>query len=400
MKNFFKKLMSSKSQSKYFSETVQRVGKNNAGFSLVELIVVIAIMAILAAVAVIGVSIYIPKAQKAADEQTVSDIMDAFDLYYYSDPDGVTGGYVVLGPNGVVDADDFGAEVMEAVYGANWETAVKLQYADWKGVTSTVSYAGTSYHGNEKDLLKEVDRLTGALGSAVKEYNINLGTGFTDFLGGYGLDNSASEAEIGNAAVLYVAQQTAGNGDFIKETMVKHINANPANPDLNGAYNELQPKIGSAAALAAIYAYAEGFAQYCDQQDSTLDATKQFHEAADFDGTKNASDALQALTVAFGKLGQVGGAHLGAYLADNGPGEKDLDGYVEIMGTVNDNKDVVDDNLSADDCFTDGKVENILNGFASMGGMNVSTKDGEIAIMFVIEEGVPTFHTLPLDLIK
>ena len=81
MKNFFKKLMSSKSQSKYFSETVQRVGKNNAGFSLVELIVVIAIMAILAAVAVIGVSVYIPKAQKAADEQMVADIKTAVDLY-------------------------------------------------------------------------------------------------------------------------------------------------------------------------------------------------------------------------------------------------------------------------------------------------------------------------------
>lgn len=77
MKNFFKKLMSSKSQSKYFSETVQRVGKNNAGFSLVELIVVIAIMAILAAVAVIGVSIYIPKAQEAADKELMNVLGDA-----------------------------------------------------------------------------------------------------------------------------------------------------------------------------------------------------------------------------------------------------------------------------------------------------------------------------------
>lgn len=48
--------------------------KNNKGFSLVELIVVIAIMAILAAVAVIGVSVYIPKAQQAADDQLLHDI--------------------------------------------------------------------------------------------------------------------------------------------------------------------------------------------------------------------------------------------------------------------------------------------------------------------------------------
>ena len=48
--------------------------KNNKGFSLVELIVVIAIMAILAAVAVVGVSIYIPKAQRASDDQLIADI--------------------------------------------------------------------------------------------------------------------------------------------------------------------------------------------------------------------------------------------------------------------------------------------------------------------------------------
>ena len=80
MKTLFKKLLSSKTQSKHFSETVQRVGTNNAGFSLVELIVVIAIMAILATVAVIGVSVYIPKAQKAADEQMVHDLEQAINL--------------------------------------------------------------------------------------------------------------------------------------------------------------------------------------------------------------------------------------------------------------------------------------------------------------------------------
>ena len=53
--------------------------RNNKGFSLVELIVVIAIMAILAAVAVVGFSMYIPKAQKAADDQVISDINYIFD---------------------------------------------------------------------------------------------------------------------------------------------------------------------------------------------------------------------------------------------------------------------------------------------------------------------------------
>lgn len=51
--------------------------RNNKGFSLVELIVVIAIMAILASVAVVGVSFYIPKAQKAADDELLNVLTDA-----------------------------------------------------------------------------------------------------------------------------------------------------------------------------------------------------------------------------------------------------------------------------------------------------------------------------------
>ena len=47
--------------------------KNNKGFSLVELIVVIAIMAILAAVAVASYSIYIQKANDAADNEYKSN---------------------------------------------------------------------------------------------------------------------------------------------------------------------------------------------------------------------------------------------------------------------------------------------------------------------------------------
>ncbi len=51
--------------------------RNNKGFSLVELIVVIAIMAVLASVAVIGVSVYIPKAQEAADNELLNIMTDA-----------------------------------------------------------------------------------------------------------------------------------------------------------------------------------------------------------------------------------------------------------------------------------------------------------------------------------
>ena len=395
MKNFFKKLFCSNSMSKHFSETVQRIGKNNAGFSLVELIVVIAIMAILAAVAVIGLSAYIPKAQKAGDQQTINDVIDAFNLYYYGSNDDVMG-YVVLGSDGVVKVDDngVGAAAMEATFGASWED-VSLQYSGWKGESSQIDYANSSFAGKEDSLLGEVDRLTGALGSAVKDYQISLGDGFTEFLGGYGLDSNSSETEIGNAAVLYVAQNTAGKGDFIQETFENNLNQ--GNNFVNATYDDLVPEIGTAAALAAIYAYAEGFAQYCDSKDPTLDAVNKFHETADFKDTKNPTDAFTAISNAFGVLATIGEDYVPEYMAVDGPGMDNVAGYVGIMGTVDENKDVVDGNLSAEDCFTDGKVESLLNGYTAMGTMNVSTQDGQVAIVVVVNDGELTIHVTPIN---
>ena len=396
MKNFFKKLFCSDSMSKNFSETVQRIGKNNAGFSLVELIVVIAIMAILATVAVIGVSVYIPKAQKAGDQQTVNDVIDALNLYYYDQTNEDLQGYVILkqkGEKAVADAN--GAVAMEAMFGANWADSVSLQYADWKGETSQIAYANSSFAGKEDSLLNEVDRLTGALGSAVKECNATLGSGFTEFLGDYGLDNNSSSTEIGNAAVLYVAQNTADKGDVVQEIFKQNLNQ--GNQFVNETYDDLVPEIGTAAALAAIYAYAEGFAQYCDSKDPSLNAVDSFHETASFENTASSTDALTDITKAFGVLANIGAAYVPEYMAPDGPGMANVAGYVSIMGTVNDNKDVVDGNLSADDCFTDGTVESILNGYVAMGSMNVSTEDGQIAIVIIISNNEINIHVTPLN---
>ena len=166
MKTLFKKLLSSKTQSKHFSETVQRVGKNNAGFSLVELIVVIAIMAILATVAVIGVSVYIPKAQKAADEQLISDVIDALTLQYYQN-EGVGGGFVILTREGVVldasqKADEFGAAAMEAAFGVEWAQQAVLQY-EWNSNLSGSSV--TTIEANK--ILETATSLTGIAAAVV-----------------------------------------------------------------------------------------------------------------------------------------------------------------------------------------------------------------------------------------
>ncbi len=75
-----KDLLFSRSRKKYFSDTVVRVGKNNLGFSLVELIVVITIMAVLVAIAIPVLGVFIEKAKIANDKQAVADVMYAIDL--------------------------------------------------------------------------------------------------------------------------------------------------------------------------------------------------------------------------------------------------------------------------------------------------------------------------------
>jgi len=75
-----KEFLFSRSHKKHYSSAVVRMGKNNLGFSLVELIIVIAIMAILVAVAIPVLGIFIEKANVANDKQAVTDVMYAIDL--------------------------------------------------------------------------------------------------------------------------------------------------------------------------------------------------------------------------------------------------------------------------------------------------------------------------------
>ena len=69
-----------------------------------------------------------------------------------------------------------------------------------------------------------------------------------------------------------------------------------------------------------------------------------------------------------------------------------------MMDTVDQNKDLVSNNLNSADCFTDGKVENLLNGYAAMSNMSVSTQDGQVAIILTVDEnGNMQTHVAPLN---
>lgn len=75
-----KEFLFSRSHKKHYSSAVVRMGKNNLGFSLVELVIVIAIMAILVAVAIPVFGVFIQKAEKSNDQNVVKDIVYAIEL--------------------------------------------------------------------------------------------------------------------------------------------------------------------------------------------------------------------------------------------------------------------------------------------------------------------------------
>ena len=213
----------------------------NGGFSLVELIVVIAIMAILVGVAVPVYSSYIEKSQIAADTQLVDEVKHAMQIANAGQVL-TESAYVILSDvapsfeDGTISSEEL-ETILKATFGDDLGSLV-LKYDGWKGASPS-TYANTNYFGNEGSLLTEVDRLTGALGNAVKEYNIDLGENFSGFLEGYGLSKDSNETAIGNAAVLYVAQQTTGKEDFVKTTVESNIAAGGM-MDIGKTYNEVK----------------------------------------------------------------------------------------------------------------------------------------------------------------
>lgn len=114
--------------------------KNNKGFSLVELIVVIAIMAILAAIAVVSFSIYIDRANDAADFDYLSNLAYLAELYAIENQVGLDS--VVVSEDGVHGPEDIGLWIIDPATGEptfytykseGWESIQEIYDAvgDW-----------------------------------------------------------------------------------------------------------------------------------------------------------------------------------------------------------------------------------------------------------------------------
>ena len=163
-----KKLLFSRSQKNHFSDTVVRIGKNNLGFSLVELIIVIAIMAVLAAIAIPVLGVFIEKAKIANDKQTVSDILYTVNvagqsMQYPVDVQQISDqglklpvGMIVLTENGavVLGTNQTNQEAITAILTENVNGdlgKLKLHYGEWSGT------AYSSIFANADALMQKVD---------------------------------------------------------------------------------------------------------------------------------------------------------------------------------------------------------------------------------------------------
>ena len=359
--------------------------RNNKGFSLVELIVVIAIMAILASVAVIGVSIYVPKAQKAADEQLISDIEYALTMAYYADPSTFTGGIIVLSNDAAPDCGGNTAleAVMAGCFGEGWktDTSLRLKYDEWV----STDYINSSFKGNETDLLNKVDGLTSSLRDAISEYADDGGR-FESFLDEYGVNKEDPDA-ISDATVLYVAKHTTG---LTAEQKAKYVSIMSGLKDNPIAVRDLVTVVNSevfgsedvVSAAAAVYAFAEAYCAYANQFVPAGEKTLGMEPFADVQGqTLDAAAAGTLVSNAFYELTRDVMQNREKYkfdqYFDEGHAAKDAQAYIDVMKTVNGAQDVAKEKLGQDGCFS-----SFTDVFAAYG-------DGGVLVFLTIEDGAP-----------
>ena len=345
------------------------------GFTLVELIVVIAILAILGGVAVPAYSGYVKKANMQADMTLISEIEHALALQYYSKPGSLTQDAIVLvTTEGTTLASNatFAQDAMDAAFGAGW-TDLALKCNEYSG-----EYTSSSYYAEEKELLGQVDNLANALASSIAADSSILGDNYNAFLRENGLEN-ADDSQKANAAVLYIAQNAANSAN--KDKYVSEIAAaSNANDVLGSAFSNFEGVTG----IATMYAFAEGFFQYVDNEtNGEHTGLNTIHSA--FDGQEFASidEAKDALLTSLGTAtqnlerdypGLISGYFAGG---EDSQAVKDVQAYLDIMETVSTAKSEVLGEITNGQNFEDSAIVNeLLDTYASGGAWVVITPDG------------------------
>ena len=422
--------------------------KNNKGFSLVELIVVIAIMAILAAVAVIGVSVYIPKAQQAADEQMFSDIENAFIYAGYAGTfEEGDSGYIIISENGIVNADKIVAgssldQTLSDAFGVDYKTAIKLSYDKWgnngmlDGLSPITAFAvaNSSYMTGNRvdDLLSDVEKMTTMAQNLVSSLESGAG------LEGATLSSMFTNDD-GCIIDATAAKYGITKGDF---STWEDWAADPNHPENKQIYSNLlvltaadESEKKTQASLAGedyemsgasnmilefstYYAYAAQNPEFSNVLD---DYMAHLNNEKTIDGLAPVTNATTGAEW-FSSLKNAAGPGYDEYLAtlDETDGQATMDkaGFTSILAGLGNPTDeqaaIIAGDLSNPNLFTNGVVNTMFNDYLdyvdSVQGMvsgemsdasnskPIRVNNGEVAILFVYRNGqVELKYSLPTE---
>lgn len=402
--------------------------KNNKGFSLVELIVVIAIMAILAAVAVVGVSVYIPKAQKANDEQLAADIKYALNLA--AEVGELTDGdFIVIKYDGTAEyGNSKGGDgatannAMIAVFGNDWQNELKLAYSEWElGVVADnemMGYvSGSTFDANPevmKEMLSGVSTATGIMSELYASGSVELSDEMKAFLEENHISDSKENATaVSNATVLFVAgnisSELSGSEDnFAKVWHSSFSGGRITLPDFESVLDDDLSK------PSAQLAFAEAVASYFDaalnnggtyvgmlrtaKGSGSKSALKTAMESVVSDiNTKMASDeaVLLAAMNYYGVTADPDGNPIEAP-AESTRAYQDAMAFLAYMQGITEASDsmIANTDLSKEDYYTDGTVLNYATDYVNLSGALNGEDD---AFAFYYNEQSGTISCVPLD---
>lgn len=376
---------------------MKKFWKKTEGFTLVELIVVIAILGILAGIGTVGYSGYVKKANMAADQQLISDVMQAMELGTYSGTL-LDNGYVLLTTEKAHGSDTVIA-AMDAVFGDGWEDTLQLAYNGWtdtatllqevQGNEYAASVPGSSYIANvgTEKLLGDVQNCVtqfsglltqvagGASADVIKDYLSNAEATALDTFLGDEYKNTDKASALSNATVIAVSNAVARDKqDIITGFTSLEFGQGFATDSLydkhfaDGATGDKKVLT----TLAHKYAAMEAFVAYMDDPAATqilndLNANMGTGAAS---VTKNIDDAYMSIFQTF-STDEDKVAKMAAYYqpVDGGKSQalQDAEAYISMMETVN--------NLSGDykapvhmenaNLFTSGAVGNRVNAYVA-----------------------------------
>ena len=365
--------------------------RGNGGFTLVELIVVIAILAILGGVAVPAYSGYVKKAERAADEALLNEVNMAFASACAINGENHIGRATrpVLEPDGkkvagvtavdekistsfgeLFELEDTEFKVMtfdQITYYAKMGMFVAMDdgavlingydWGDWSAVKTAFQnsnfFDASLEDGGIGGLSGTMDMLTSILAAAGDGSLVAQLANMPEFqktMAALGLDASASNQDLANAAVFFVADKMSGlNASDVYNWMADgELKENLASAYPSASDNEIT-FIETALQFGVIQSYVnsgKATPEEVDYFNNTANLPTNSTEAAAFIQNMTSSNAYKA------------------YIYDDnetGESSDDVNAFFEIMGMVSDNKDAFG-SVSGEGLFSSSDIQGVLQG--------------------------------------